>query len=1036
MIVSAVVLSASALGVWTLRPWMLSPAATGDELTDLLIAENVRPTEGRLSGLPFLARAVSARGPSSSSTMVQLAARRRLARFASRPDASDGALALSYASLQEWDRAVDALEDAVDRKLGSADVFNDLSAMYLARAASEARTEDVPRALAFAERAIKANPSSREPWFNRALALEALHLRDAADQAWKDYLSRETEAPWAAEARRLRSRLAIAAAPDWKTRQASVLGALANPETRTSAEAELRREYAQAVRETIENDLLPGWAGDVLANRSNEAAGKLSMARTLAGALARAGGDPIWDDVIRCIDRAETSGDVHRMARLAGAHASFARGTRIYLEGRIHDAIVEFSRASGTLRAEGSPLALWIQAYHALDLRAAGARQEALRLLRSGGLASKRGRYGVLDGRAGWFEGNIAGELGRPDEAISAFRRAHAAFLAVGERAYAGDAEGLVADQLSYLGRFAEAWTFQLSAVDRYWRARGRHSRVAMTSGTFLALANGTPEVALHFQNAAIQLIAPTQQVAYPDAHLFRARVRARLGMAQETREDLDEAQRALDRMVDPGMKQWMRAQMQWVRAEAAAALETSASTVATAEAAQFYRQGGFPFESVRVLRTSARLHLSASRIDAAERDLAGAIEEFERQRASIRDELLRVTPFEEGALAFDDMIRLQTRQRGRWDLAFRYAERGRAGSVRGVVRSPLSAPPDHASLPAGVVLLYYVALEDRLLVFGMTTTEFRWGERAVGRSELAVRLRRLRALAATGELESLRPVLREWYDDVVSPVADLITKDATVAVVLDGLLNNTPFAALVQPSGRFLIEDHAIVRASNLASLIDATNAWARRRSPLRRALVAAPAATVDGTRRLAPLPAARAEATAIGEYYPAATVLLGSQATRQAFEAQLADADVIHFAGHAVANQRFPLLSRLLFTASGDQPSALSAFELERLSLTRTRVVTLAACEAAGGLFVRGEGTLSLARPWLRAGAPSVVASIWDLDDASARSLFTSLHALIAGGTHPANALQRVQLDAIRGGRIPFRDWAGLAMFGAAPL
>jgi CHAT domain-containing protein len=405
-----------------------------------------------------------------------------------------------------------------------------------------------------------------------------------------------------------------------------------------------------------------------------------------------------------------------------------------------------------------------------------------------------------------------------------------------------------------------------------------------------------------------------------------------------------------------------------------------------------------------------------------------------------MKDERLRVTSFEEGSLAFEDMVRLQALHRGHWEEAFGYADRGRAISFRpssAAIASQTPALADHSRelIPPGVVLLYYVALEDRLLIFGITRDHMKWADRPIGRGELVARTRRLRTLAALGDLDRLRPVLRQWHDDLVTPIASVLPPYATIAVIPDGPLNDVPFAGLLQPSGKFLIEDHPVVRAPSLAALIRASDAWPQRAASLRRALVVAPSATTDGNRTFPELPEARGEAATIARHYADSTVLTGRDATRDAFKSLVGDADVVHFAGHAVASLRYPMLSRLLFAAGDDASGALTAFDLETLSLGRTRVVTLAACEAGGGLSVRGEGTLSLARPWLRAGAASVIASIWEIDDTGARRLFTSLHELIASGTHPARALQHVQVTAAGDGRTAFRDWAGLAAFGAPP-
>lgn len=1034
---------ATALGAWhgcVVRPNRPEVA----DLVAALLVQGSRPVDGRLSGFPYLAAPSPTRGTepgSPSSADVRL----RAARLLQTPSAGESpqrtaAAGIAYAVIGNWDRSVEALEDAIQSDSHSAVYLNDLAVSYLARAAQQGRAEDLPRALAMAERALKASPSAIEPYFNRALALEMLHIRDAAEQAWREYAARETDARWRHEAQERAKSLRVPVPDAWESVQDKVLRDLANPMTRASTEADLHAHFARPVRETVENVLLPQWADDRLAGRMADAAARLSVARTLAQSLARAGGDPMDAESISVIDKATARGDARALTRLAEGHRTYARGNRIYLENRIRTAVAEFGPAFAVFRAEGSPLALWAQAYGALKLRADGEPQKALRLLQSGDLSRRRARYAVLDGRVAWFEGLIAGELGRADDAAGHFRRARELFRAVGEYAYAADTEGLTADQVSYLGQPAEAWSLNLSAIDHSWRAKGTHSRYAMTSSTFLALASGLPEAALHFQDAVVRTVASTQQVARPEAYLFRARVRALLGMESAAWADIQEAEKALALVEDPGMKQRVQAELSWVRAEADAALGSRRYPDAAADALQFFRRGQFPLETVRVLRTRAKLHLAASDVAAAETDLRSAIEEFEKQRSSMKDERLRLSFFEEGPLAFEDMVRLQTLQRGQWRTGFEYAERGRGASFRTGEGPPAldgtGAPAlTQLQLPANVVLLYFIALDERLIVYTIANGQMTWATRPIRRDALAVQARRLRALAAADDMTRLRPLLRQLYDDVVGPVASALAPDTVVAVVPDGPLNDLPFGALMQPSGRYLLEDHAVVRAPSLAALRRATDAWTSHRTPLRRVLIVAPSATTDGSRPVAPLPDARAEATAIAREYSAATVLTDERATRRSFESLAGDAEIIHFAGHAVANLRYPMLSRLLFTSTGDADDALTSFDLERMAFTQARVVTLAACEAAGGVVVRGEGTLSLARPWLRAGAASVVASIWEIEDKGARDLFRSLHALIAAGVHPARALQRVQLAAAQGGRTNFRDWAGLAVFGATP-
>ena len=103
--------------------------------------------------------------------------------------------------LGDIDRAIPTLERAVERSSPDARFLSDLSAAYLARATRDNRHQDLVKALAAADRAVKADPALPEALFNRALVLERLSLRDEAQTAWDDYLREDDQSGWADEAR-------------------------------------------------------------------------------------------------------------------------------------------------------------------------------------------------------------------------------------------------------------------------------------------------------------------------------------------------------------------------------------------------------------------------------------------------------------------------------------------------------------------------------------------------------------------------------------------------------------------------------------------------------------------------------------------------------------------------------------------------------------------------------------------------------------------------------------------------------------------
>lgn len=202
------VLAAAAAVVLMLRtggmPWRTIEAP---ELQALVAAVGTeRMVEPRLSGGfaygPM--RAVRAAEPTGAivSPDVRIAAAQIEKRaIDARSPQTLRALGVAYLVTGDVGRAVPVLEEAVDESAPDARTLNDLAAAYLVRAARTNQPQDLTKALATADRAVKLDGHLPEAWFNRAYALESLSLVDEARQAWQDYLKQDKSSGWADEAR-------------------------------------------------------------------------------------------------------------------------------------------------------------------------------------------------------------------------------------------------------------------------------------------------------------------------------------------------------------------------------------------------------------------------------------------------------------------------------------------------------------------------------------------------------------------------------------------------------------------------------------------------------------------------------------------------------------------------------------------------------------------------------------------------------------------------------------------------------------------
>ena len=213
-------------------------------------------------------------------------------------------------------------------------------------------------------------------------------------------------------------------------------------------------------------------------------------------------------------------------------------------------------------------------------------------------------------------------------------------------------------------------------------------------------------------------------------------------------------------------------------------------------------------------------------------------------------------------------------------------------------------------------------------------------------------------------------------------------------------------------------------------------------RRAPLlRRALPVdlVRSAGATGAGRFERLPFTRREAEAIGALAGGESRLaLDFDASRAtALDPTLSRYRYIHFASHALLNTQHPELSGIVLSLVGrdgnPQDGFLRLHDIYNMRLSADLVV-LSACQTALGRDVRGEGLVGLTRGFMYAGAPRVVASLWDVRDEQTADLMTRFYrGVLKDGLRPAAALRAAQLAMLRD---PVRRapayWAGFVLQG----
>ena len=188
-----------------------------------------------------------------------------------------------------------------------------------------------------------------------------------------------------------------------------------------------------------------------------------------------------------------------------------------------------------------------------------------------------------------------------------------------------------------------------------------------------------------------------------------------------------------------------------------------------------------------------------------------------------------------------------------------------------------------------------------------------------------------------------------------------------------------------------------------------------------------------------LRPLPYSALEIralTGLCEDHPMA-VLMGAEASKSRLLATpgLGRAAIIHLSTHGTSDATDPARCRLWFApdSSDSEPSSLGVDEIAALSLCASQV-TLAACQSAAGRLERGEGIIGLARAFLAAGAGSVVASLWNVNDSATAILMKRFYEELIRAKSPRDAAlassQRAMIDLPQT-RSPYY-WAAFQLIG----
>jgi len=263
----------------------------------------------------------------------------------------------------------------------------------------------------------------------------------------------------------------------------------------------------------------------------------------------------------------------------------------------------------------------------------------------------------------------------------------------------------------------------------------------------------------------------------------------------------------------------------------------------------------------------------------------------------------------------------------------------------------------------------------------------------------------------------------RDLYDFLFAPVENQINTTKLIIVPYRSL-HYVPFQALQDKEGKYLVEKYQISYLPSASVL----KYFEPKKRPKGETLLALGNPKSDNE-SYKPVPFTEQEVLNIAELHPQNLVLTEADATESNFRKYAPQYDILHFACHSELNSSAPLLSNLLLAPGGEHDGVLNVYELFTMDLN-AYLVTLSACQTGLGNLMEGEELMGLSRAFIYAGTPSVICSLWAINDNATAYLMTQFYKNLKI-YDKAESLQRAQL-ATKEKYVETYYWAPFILIG----
>ena len=272
--------------------------------------------------------------------------------------------------------------------------------------------------------------------------------------------------------------------------------------------------------------------------------------------------------------------------------------------------------------------------------------------------------------------------------------------------------------------------------------------------------------------------------------------------------------------------------------------------------------------------------------------------------------------------------------------------------------------------------------------------------------------------------IEPTYPALQQLYEYLIQPIFHLLPTHPNTPIIFipHGSLFLVPFPALQDKTGKFLLEHYKVLTAPSiqLLNLISKqregvkNQEWRVKENLLDALVVGNPTMPIipltDPPVQLQDLTWAQAEAEAIAPLLNTVAIT-GKFATKVTIRERMLNARLIHLATHGLLDdiRQLGIPGAIALAPSKDDNGFLTTGEILEMQLN-AELVVLSACSTGQGK-ITGDGVIGLSRSLIAAGVPSVIVSLWSVNDQSTAFLMIRFYQNFQQGMMPVTALNDAQ-------------------------